>query len=156
MYVVWERHTMKRIGIIICARYQDCGGGKCFRALRERQGGFSCYAADEAVEIVGYSNCGGCPGGNIENVPAEFLKNGCDVVHLATGLVVGYPPCPHIRQFKEFIEIHYGLPVVVGTHPIPLKYLETHSKLSFWDETGIKGLAGPLIAEHPNVMESYN
>ena len=22
---------MKRIGIIICGRYQGCGGGKCFR-----------------------------------------------------------------------------------------------------------------------------
>jgi hypothetical protein len=30
-----------RIGIIICARYRDCGGGKCFRALRERQGGLT-------------------------------------------------------------------------------------------------------------------
>jgi len=27
---------MKNIGIIICGRYQDCGGGKCFRAIRER------------------------------------------------------------------------------------------------------------------------
>lgn len=43
---------MKKIGIIICARYQGCGGGKCFRALRERQGGFSLYGPDEAVEIV--------------------------------------------------------------------------------------------------------
>lgn len=147
---------MKRIGIIICARYQDCGGGKCFRALRERHGGFSRYDIDEPVEIIGYSNCGGCPGGNIENVPAEFLRNGCDVVHLATGLVVGYPPCPHIRQFKEFIENHYELPVIVGTHPVPLKYLETHSKLSFWDEADMKELAGPLMAEHRDVMESYN
>ncbi|AJY71388.1 metal-binding-like protein [Geobacter sulfurreducens] len=147
---------MKRIGIIICARYQDCGGGKCFRALRERHGGFARYAADEAVEIVGYSNCGGCPGGNVEYVPAEFLKNGCDVVHLATGLVVGYPPCPHIRQFKAFIENHYGLPVVVGTHPIPPKYLETHGKLSFWNEADVKEFVTPLTAEPPLVMDSYD
>jgi hypothetical protein len=53
---------MKKIGIIICARYKDCGGGKCFRALRERQGAFSIYPANEPVEIVGYSTCGGCPG----------------------------------------------------------------------------------------------
>ena len=147
---------MKRIGIIICARYRDCGGGKCFRALRERHGGFSRYAADEPVEIIGYSSCGGCPGGNIEYVPAEFLKNGCDVVHLATGLVVGYPPCPYIRQFKAFIETSYDLPVVIGTHPIPLKYLETHSKLLFWDEADMKVLADHLIAEPRNVMELYN
>jgi len=147
---------MKKIGIIICDRYRSCGGGKCFRALRERRGGFDRYAADEPAEIVGFSSCGGCPGGNVEYVPAEFLKNGCDVVHLATGLVVGYPPCPHIRQFKAFIEKHYGLPVIIGTHPIPLKYLETHRDLPFWDEMGMKELAVHLMAEGRDVMESYN
>ena len=70
------RNGMKRIGIIICARYRDCGGGKCFRALRERRGAFSIYPAGEPVEIVGYSTCGGCPGGNVEHVPEEMKKNG--------------------------------------------------------------------------------
>ena len=147
---------MTRVGIIICDRYRGCGGGKCFRALRERQGAFSRYPADEPVEIVGYSSCGGCPGGTVEDVPAEFLRNGCDVVHLATGLVVGYPPCPSIRQFKEFIEAYYGLPVVVGTHPIPLKYLQGHGQLSFWDQADMKELAGHLMAEPPDVMKSYD
>lgn len=147
---------MKKIGIIICARYRDCSGGKCFRALRERCGGFSIYAVDECIEIVGYSSCGGCPGGNVEYVPAEFLKNGCNVIHLATGLVVGYPPCPHIRQFKEFIEKHHGLQVVVGTHPIPFKYLETHNRLSFWEQAAMQELAGHLMTEQRAIMESYN
>jgi len=147
---------MKRVGIIICDRYRDCGGGKCFRALRDRQGAFSRYPADEPVEIVGYSSCGGCPGGNVEDVPAEFLRNGCDVVHLATGLVVGYPPCPSIRQFKAFIEAHYGLPVVVGTHPIPLKYLQAHGRLNFWDQADMKELAGHLMTEPHDVMKSYD
>jgi predicted metal-binding protein len=145
-----------RIGIIICARYRDCGGGKCFRALRERQGAFSHYAAGDELQIVGYSSCGGCPGGNVEKVPAEFLKNGADVVHLATGLVVGYPPCPYIRQFKAFIEKQYGVPVVVGTHPIPLKYLQTHDQLPFWQQANMKDIASHLFAEPREVMESYN
>jgi predicted metal-binding protein len=76
---------MIKIDIIICARYKDCGGGKCFRALRERVGAFSIYPADEPVEIVGYSSCGGCPGGNVEYVPAEFKKNGATAIHLARG-----------------------------------------------------------------------
>ena len=88
---------MAKVGIIICARYKDCGGGKCLRSMRERRGAFSAYPADEPLEIVGYSTCGGCPGGNVEYVPAEMKKNGAEVIHLATGLVVGYPPCPHIR-----------------------------------------------------------
>jgi len=147
---------MKKIGIVICGRYQDCGGGKCFRAVRERVGSFSRYPKDEPVEIVGYSYCGGCPGGNIEYVPEEMKKNGAEVIHLATGLVVGYPPCPRIRQFKEYIESQYGLPVVIGTHPIPLKYLEAHNKLSFWDRMNIKEIAEDLMNEDASIMEAYN
>ncbi|MFY9725868.1 MAG: CGGC domain-containing protein [Bryobacteraceae bacterium] len=150
-----EPKTVK-IAIIICARYRDCGGGKCFRAMRERRGGFARYPAEAQVQIVGYSSCGGCPGGNVENVPAEFLKNGADVVHLATGFVVGYPPCPYIRQFQAFIEKQYGLPVVVGTHPIPLKYLQTHSRLPFWEQANMQEIAGHLLAEPREVMEAYN
>jgi predicted metal-binding protein len=145
-----------KIGIIICARYRDCGGGKCFRAMRERRGGFAHYPADAQLQIVGYSTCGGCPGGNVEYVPAEFVKNGVEAVHLATGLVVGYPPCPHIRQFKMFIEKQYGLPVTVGTHPIPLKYPRTHAQLPFWDHEQMSEIAAHLLAESQEVMEAYN
>ena len=42
-----EGGTMKKIGIIICGRYQTCGGGKCFRALRERAGAFAAYPKEE-------------------------------------------------------------------------------------------------------------
>lgn len=147
---------MTKIGIVICARYQSCGGGKCFRALRERAGAFARYAKEESVEVVGFSFCGGCPGGNIESVPEEMKKNGAQVIHLATGLIVGYPPCPHLRRFKEYIETRYGLPVVVGTHPIPLKYKDVHDRLSFWRESGMAELAGDLLAESREVMEAYN
>jgi len=147
---------MKKIGIIICARYQNCSGGKCFRALKERVGGFSIYSKNEEVEIVGYSYCGGCPGGNVEYVPEEMKKNGAEVIHLATGLVVGYPPCPRITHFKEYIEARYDLPVVIGTHPIPLKYYETHQKLSFWKKMKMDEIAGHLMREDKKIMETYN
>lgn len=122
-----------KIGIIICDRYKECGGGKCFRSLKNREGAFDIYSVVDDVEVVGYSTCGGCPGGNIEYVPEEMKKNGAQVIHLATGLVVGYPPCPFIRNFKAFIEEKYQLKVVVGTHPIPQKYLDTHSRLNTWN-----------------------
>jgi len=123
---------------------------------RRKGGGFSKYPKNESVEVVGYSYCGDCLGGNIEYVPAEMKRNGAEVIHLATGLVVGYPPCSHIRQFKEFIETHYGLPVVIGTHPIPLKYMEAHEKLTFWKAMKMDELAGDLMREDRDVMESYN
>jgi predicted metal-binding protein len=145
-----------KIGIIICSRYKDCGGGKCFRAMRERAGAFSVYPVSEAVEIVGFAHCGGCPGGNIEHVPAEMKKNGATVIHLATGLIVGYPPCPRIRQFKQFIESAYDIPVVIGTHPIPLKYFDVHAKLPFWTQVSMKRIAGKLMSEDRRIMEDYN
>jgi len=147
---------MKKIGIIICGRYQNCGGGKCLRALRERVGAFSIYPKDEDVELVGYSFCGGCPGGNVEYVPEEMIKNGAEVIHLATGLVVGYPPCPRIRHFKQFIESHYRIPVKIGTHPIPLKYMQAHAELPFWKQSNMEQLAGDLMREDPALQEDYN
>ncbi len=147
---------MTKIGIIICGRYQSCGGGKCFRAMRERVGAFTDYPKHEPLEIVGYSNCGGCPGGNIEYVPEEMIKNGADVIHLATGLVVGYPPCPRIRQFRQFIESRYQIPVKIGTHPIPLKYMQAHAELPFWKQAHMERIAGDLMQEAPEIQEAYN
>ena len=147
---------MTKIGIIICGRYQTCGGGKCFRAVRERQGSFARYPAEETLEVVGYSTCGGCPGGNVEYVPDEMKRNGAEVLHLATCFVVGYPPCPSIRQFQAYIESAYGLPVVIGSHPIPQKYLDRHETLPFWREQNLFPLIQPLLDEAPEVKLAYN
>jgi predicted metal-binding protein len=147
---------MAKIGIIICARYRNCGGGKCLRALKERAGGFARYLKEEPVELVGFSSCGGCPGGNVEYVPEEMKKNGAEVIHLATGLVVGYPPCPRIAAFKELIEKKHGLKVVVGTHPIPLKYFTAHERLSFWEDGNMEALAGQLLHENRETMAAYD
>jgi predicted metal-binding protein len=122
----------RKIGIMICDRYRTCAGGKCFRALRDREGAFRRYKGQE-VQIVGFTTCAGCPGGNVEYSPEEMKKNGAETVHLATGLVVGYPPCPHIDHFSDFIRKRYGMEVVVGTHPIPEKYYLTHRAMGTWD-----------------------
>ena len=122
----------EKIGIIICDRYRMCAGGKCFRALKNREGAFSIYEGRE-VELLGYTTCGGCPGGNIEYAPEEMKKNGADIIHFATGLIVGYPPCPYLSYFGDFIETRYGMKVVMGTHPIPQKYYDIHRKLKTWN-----------------------
>lgn len=140
---------MTKIGIIICDRYRGCAGGKCFRSLQERVGGFARYQGEE-VEVVGFTSCGGCPGGNIEYAPEEMRKNGATVIHLATGFVVGYPPCPHLEHFQRFIPQQYGLEVVVGTHPIPEKYNLVHEPLGTWrtmDEVMPPRDLGDLMAD---------
>lgn len=137
---------MKRIGIIICHRWNTCAGGKCLRALRDREGAFSRYEGEE-IELVGYTTCGGCPGGNVEYAPAEMKKNGAEVIHLATGLIVGYPPCPRVQAFSDFIPVKYGLEVVLGTHPIPQKYYLTHRELGTWGSSGWQARIEPVLTD---------
>ena len=143
-----------KIGIVICDRYKSCAGGKCFRAIKERTGAFDIYE-NKDVEVVGYTTCGGCPGGNIEYAPEEMKKNGAEVIHFATGMVVGYPPCPYINYFKNFIETQYDLKVVVGTHPIPEKYLKTHSELNTWDTPEWQEFIKPTLADEKTRL-AYN
>ncbi len=76
-----------------------------------------------------------------------MVKNGAQVVHLATGLLVGYPPCPYIHTFKSFLETRYGVKVVTGTHPIPKKYLDMHSRLGTWEDPAWKSLLEPVMAD---------
>ncbi len=143
-----------KIGIIICDRYKSCAGGKCFRSIKEKAGAFDIYK-DKDVELVGYTSCGGCPGGNIEYAPEELKKNGAEVIHFATGMVVGYPPCPYINQFKGFIEAKFDLKVVVGTHPIPEKYLITHTALNTWNTEEWQDLIHSTMSDE-QTRESYN
>ena len=135
-----------KIGIIICDRYKSCAGGKCFRAMQNREGAFNIYSREEPLEIVGYTSCGGCPGHNIELAPDEILKNGAEAIHFATGFIVGYPPCPYISHFKEFNEVKYKVPVVIGTHPIPQKYFLTHQKLDTWNTKEWEKIIAPTIS----------
>ena len=134
-----------KIGIIICDRYRECAGGKCFRSMNNREGAFSIYNKEDNLEIVGYTSCGGCPGGNIEYTPEEMIKNGAEVIHLSTGFVVGYPPCPYISQFRDFIREKYGIQVVIGTHPIPQKYYTTHKGLGTWESSEWQDYIQPTL-----------
>ena len=141
-----DLNAKKKIGIIICDRYRRCAGGKCLRAMRNKEGAFSIYVGLD-VELVGFTSCDGCPGGNIEYAGEEMVKNGATVIHLATGLVVGYPPCPHIKSFKAFLEKRYGIEVVVGTHPIPKKYLDMHTHLGTWADAAWEPLIAPTLSD---------
>jgi len=135
-----------KIGIIICDRYRTCAGGKCFRALKNRDGAFSMYKNRE-VELAAFTTCGGCPGGNLEYAPEEMKKNGVTHVHFATGFLVGYPPCPYMEHFQKFIPEKYGMTVILGTHPIPQKYFITHNKLDTWSTAFLKEAILPTLSD---------
>jgi len=144
-----------KIGIIICDRYRNCAGGKCFKALKERDGAFNIYGKEDVVEVVGYTSCGGCPGGNIEHALEEMKKNGIEVVHFATGFVVGYPPCPYIDYFKRFIEEKFHMKVIIGTHPIPQKYYITHMNLGTWETKEWHEFIKPTMSDEETRL-AYN
>jgi len=146
-----EKVQMK-IGITICHRYRRCAGGKCFRALQKREGAFSLYR-DKETTLVGYTTCDGCPGGNIEYAPEEMIRNGVDVIHLATGLIVGYPPCPRIGFFRDFIQSRYGISVVPGTHPIPQKYYLIHQRLRTWDSPFWQEVTHHVLSDEATRLE---
>jgi predicted metal-binding protein len=114
--------------------------------MKNKEGAFSIYK-DTAIELVGYTTCDGCPGGNIEYAGIEMVKNGAEVIHLATGLVVGYPPCPYIDTFIKVLEKCHEVRVVVGTHPIPKKYLEMHTRLGTWENSTWKPLVAPTMSD---------
>ena len=88
----------------------------------------------------------------MEYCPGEMVKNGAQAIHLATGFVVGYPPCPYIGYFVAFIEERYHVPVVVGTHPIPQKYYLIHKDLESWGD--MKELQDLLTTEE--IRKAYD
>jgi len=60
---------------------------------------------------------------------------------------VGYPPCPYIDHFQKFIEDKYKMKVVVGTHPIPQKYLLTHTNLCTWESPEWDDIIRPTMTD---------
>ena len=79
-----------KIGIIICDRYHTCAGGKCLRALRNREGAFSIYSEDDELELVGYPPCP-----RINHFP-KFIK-----ARYGVKVVIGTHPIP-----QKYYDIH--------------------------------------------------
>ena len=62
-----------KVGIIICDRYHNCAGGKCFRAMKNKEGAFSVYT-DTEIELVGYTTCDGCPGATLNMLEKKWSR----------------------------------------------------------------------------------
>ena len=104
-------------GIIRCLQTEEyCPGTADFRAVRERTGAF---AGEEQVEIVGFINCGGCPGKKALLRARELVKRGADTIAFASciqkGMPIGYP-CPFAKKMRELIEVELGEKVRLLDH----------------------------------------
>jgi len=144
-----------KIGIIVCNRERTCIGGKCFMAIQERAGVFRKYPKDEPLEVVGFIACGGCPGERLERAPAEMKKYGAEEIVLASCFLAGYPPCPYLEDFIQFIEKYVGIPVIVGSHPMPTNYVNTHLAAGDWDRNGVREYLKPLT-DDPEASLRYD
>ena len=98
-----------KVGIIRCMQTEDfCPGVGDFQAVRTRTGSFS---VEDDVEIVGFINCGGCPGKRSVLRARELVRRGADTIAFATciqkGTPIGYP-CPFAKKMKDVIKNNIG------------------------------------------------
>lgn len=99
-----------KVGIIRCMQTEDfCPGTTDFRMVRERKGGFE--GVTEAIEIIGFIGCGGCPGKKALLRARELVKRGADTIAFASciqkGTPIGYP-CPFAAKMKALIQRDLG------------------------------------------------
>ncbi len=99
-----------KVGIIRCMQTEDfCPGTADFRVIREKSGAFS--GIPEEIEIVGFANCGGCPGKKAVLRARELVRRGADTIAFASciqkGTPIGYP-CPFAQEMKEVVRNDLG------------------------------------------------
>ncbi len=98
-----------KVGIIRCMQTEDfCPGTTDFKVIAQKQGSFE---GEEDIEIIGFINCGGCPGKKAVLRAREFVKRGADTIAFASciqkGTPIGYP-CPFAKKMKEMVQKEVG------------------------------------------------
>ena len=99
-----------KLGIIRCMQTEDyCPGTRDFKTIREKLGAFE--GVEEDIELVGFCNCGGCPGKKAVLRARLLVERGVDTIAFASciqkGTPIGYP-CPFAKKMKELIEKDLG------------------------------------------------
>ena len=77
--------------------------------LKEHKGAFE--GINEDIELIGFCNCGGCPGKKVVLRARKLVERGADTIAFASciqkGTPIGYP-CPFAKKMKEIIEKDLG------------------------------------------------
>ena len=109
-----------KVGIIRCMQTEDyCPGSGDFAAIRNKKGGFA--GVEEEIQILGFANCGGCPGKKAVLRAREMVKRGADTIAFASCISLGNPvgfPCPYADKLKEIVKKDLGAKVqfIDSTH----------------------------------------
>jgi predicted metal-binding protein len=99
-----------KVGIIRCMQTEDyCPGTTDFKMIREKKGVFE--GVEEEIELIGFINCGGCPGKKALLRARELVKRGADTIVFASciqrGTPIGYP-CPFAKKMKDIVSNDLG------------------------------------------------
>lgn len=99
-----------KVGIIRCMQTEDyCPGTTDFKMLKEHKGAFE--GINEEIELIGFCNCGGCPGKKAVLQARKLVERGADTIAFASciqkGTPIGYP-CPFAKRMKEIVEKDLG------------------------------------------------
>lgn len=112
-----------KLGIIRCRQTEDyCPGSGCLKAARNKKGAFN--GVEEDIEVIGFTNCGGCPGKKVVLRGKMLVERGAEAIAFAScvqkGTPIGYP-CPFNRKMKSLLETHLpeGIRIFDYTHPAP-------------------------------------
>ena len=95
-----------KVGIIRCMQTKDCCPGTTdFKVIREKTGVFE--GVEEEIELIGFINCGGCPGKKVSLRIRELIRRGADTIAFASciqkGTPIGYP-CPFAKRMRDLAE----------------------------------------------------
>jgi hypothetical protein len=72
-----------------------------------------------------------------------------------------HPPCIYLEDFRKFVKERTGLPVFIGTHPMPANYIKLHEKLDDWSENYKKFLEESQLIDqeesikYDSTLDSY-
>lgn len=107
-----------KLGVIRCMQTEDfCPGTGDFKAIQNKTGTFA--GVQEEIEIIGFANCGGCPGKKAVLRARELVKRGADTIAFASciqkGTPIGYP-CPFAMKMKNVIAADLGDSVQLLDH----------------------------------------
>ncbi len=94
-----------KVGIIRCMQTEDyCPGTSDFKAIKAKTGVFE--GVSEDIEIIGFVNCGGCPGKRSVLRARELVKRGADTIAFASCIQRGNPlgyPCPFAKKMRDIV-----------------------------------------------------
>ncbi len=107
-----------KLGIIRCMQTEDfCPGTADFQVVREKKGVFEGAAGE--IELIGFTNCGGCPGKKAVLRARELVKRGADTIAFASciqkGTPIGYP-CPFAKKMRETVAADLGPETAILDH----------------------------------------